>query len=90
MLVTAIKVIRMSIKLSRKRKVSLRPRAEQINEARMRAKLAIPEATESTMEGPSSTDVLETDSLIEDLSDIREEYSSDDAMMRVTKSTRGC
>ena len=76
----------MSVKLSRKRKASLRACAEQMNEARMRAKLAIPEATESTMEGPSSTDVLVTDSLIEDLpapTGIREEMT-----MHVTKSTR--
>ena len=68
----------MSMKLSRKRKASLRACAEQMNEARMRAKLAIPEATESTMEGPSATD---TDSLVEDLpapTGIREQYSSDD------------
>ena len=49
-----------------------------MNEAKMKAKLAIPETTE---EGPSTTDVSETESLVEDLpspTGNEEDYSSDD------------
>ena len=52
-----------------------------MNEAKMRAKLPIHVTSESTMEGPSATDILETNSSIEDLpapTGIREDYSSDE------------
>ena len=75
----------MSTKLSRKRKASLRARAEQMNEANARRRLAISETIESTIEGPSTSLVLETaeaNSLLEDLpapTGIEAEFSDDEA-----------
>ena len=56
-------VVIMAMKMSRKRKASLRKRAEEMNEAKSRAKLVRTATTESTIEGPSTIVLLDSEDL---------------------------
>ena len=68
----------MAMKVSRKRKASLKKRAEEMNEAKLRAKSARAATTESTLEGASITIVSEDSVDLPAPASIEGHFSSDD------------